>query len=104
MQISASACDLPRITSLEINQWAASLDKLPQDAIALLPRHPKGWEPLCGFYRSNCQNSIKKYLEHGGKSFQYWLKENHVIELEVSDRRVLFNCNTPDDWVASFRD
>ncbi len=92
------ACDLPRINSAEIKQWCQHLTKMPQDAIALLPRHSKGWEPLCGFYRSNCLSSIKEYLDCGGRSFQNWLKENKVIELEVSDRDVLFNCNTPEDW------
>ncbi len=94
------ACDLPRLNSAEIKRWCKHLTDMPQDAIALLPRHSKGWEPLCGFYRSNCLSSIKEYLDCGGRSFQNWLKENKVIELEVSDRGVLFNCNTQEDWLS----
>ncbi|ELS00338.1 molybdopterin-guanine dinucleotide biosynthesis protein A [Xenococcus sp. PCC 7305] len=93
------ACDLPRLNSHEIKRWSESLNDLPQDAIALLPRHAKGWEPLCGFYRSNCRASIQKYLEQGGRAFQPWLRENRVVEWEICDRNMLFNCNTKDDWL-----
>ena len=92
------ACDLPQINSAEIKRWSQGLSNLEQNAIALLPRNPKGWEPLCGFYRSSCRSSIKEYLERGGRSFQQWLKEHQVAELPISDRRLLFNCNTPEDW------
>lgn len=92
------ACDLPRLNSDEVKRWCAYLKDVPPEAIALLPRHPKGWEPLCGFYRRNCRSSIQNYLERGGRSFQHWLQENTVMELELRDRSILFNCNTPEDW------
>ena len=95
------ACDLPRINSAVIKDWSACLGDLPQDAIAFLPRNPKGWEPLCGFYRSSCRSSIKEYLDRGGRSFQQWLRENKVIELIIRDRSILFNCNTPEDWLKA---
>ena len=101
------ACDLPNIDSQTITGWYPYLTQAPQDAvsalprreaIAILPRHAKGWEPLCGFYRRSCQASLKNYLNHGGKSFQQWLEQSLVIELTVCDRSILFNCNTPEDW------
>ncbi len=98
------ACDLPRLNSREIKRWCEDLTDLPQDAIAFLPRHPKGWEPLCGFYRSNCRSAIKEYLDCGGRSFQHWLKDQKVVELELRDRSILFNCNTPEDWLKSLGD
>lgn len=98
------ACDLPRLNSDEIKRWCANLKDVPSEAIALLPRNAKGWEPLCGFYRSNCRSSIQDYLERGGRSFQHWLKENTVMELAVRDRSTLFNCNTPQDWAKLLRD
>jgi len=88
---------------VEIKQWRSHLKDIPQNAIALLPRHSKGWEPLCGFYRSNCRSSIKEYLDRGGRSFQSWLRENTVIELKIRDRDILFNCNTQDDWAKVLR-
>lgn len=98
------ACDLPCLNSAEINRWSKGLSHLEQNEIALLPRNPKGWEPLCGFYRSNCRADIKEYLERGGRSFQQWLKNHQVVELAISDRRILFNCNTPEDWRQVLRD
>ncbi|MGK7895563.1 MAG: molybdenum cofactor guanylyltransferase [Xenococcus sp. (in: cyanobacteria)] len=95
------ACDLPRINSQEINRWSECLSNIPEDAIALLPRNPKGWEPLCGFYRSSCRFSIKEYLDRGGRAFQPWLEANQVKELVIRDRSILFNCNTPDDWLIA---
>ncbi|MEM9271905.1 MAG: molybdenum cofactor guanylyltransferase [Cyanobacteria bacterium P01_F01_bin.143] len=98
------ACDLPRLNSDEITRWCATLKDVPPEAIALLPRHAKGWEPLCGFYRTNCRSSIQDYLERGGRSFQHWLQENTVMELAVRDRSILFNCNTPQDWAKLLLD
>ena len=98
------ACDLPRLNSNEIKRWGTYLKDVPPEAIALLPRHAKGWEPLCGFYRRSCRSSIQDYLERGGRSFQHWLKENKVMELAIRDRSILFNCNTQEDWANLLRD
>ncbi|HHP7231184.1 MAG TPA: molybdenum cofactor guanylyltransferase, partial [Xenococcaceae cyanobacterium] len=92
------ACDLPNLNSQTITGWYPNLTQAPPDMIALLPRHPQGWEPLCGFYRRNCQASLKNYVDSGGKSFQNWLNQSVVGELPLSDRSMLFNCNTPEDW------
>jgi molybdopterin-guanine dinucleotide biosynthesis protein A len=42
------ACDLPSLSGEWLQQWANALEHVG-DAIALLPRSTKGWEPLCGF-------------------------------------------------------
>jgi molybdenum cofactor guanylyltransferase len=91
------ACDLPRLTSSEIKQWSSYLETTPVDAIALLPHNPKGWEPLCGFYRRHCLSLLNEFIDLGGRSFQQWLEGHVVQELLVSDNKILFNCNTPDD-------
>ncbi len=91
------ACDLPRLNGETIQHWASQLDRVPQNVVALLPKHPKGWEPLCGFYRRSCSTRLREYLDRGERSFQAWLDGESVEELSVSDRRVLLNCNTPED-------
>lgn len=91
------ACDLPNLTASEIQKWSSDLDVMPPEAIALLPKSPKGWEPLCGFYRHRCLSSLNNFIARGGRSFQQWLEESIVQELPVSDRQLLFNCNTPAD-------
>ncbi|MEL6930930.1 MAG: molybdenum cofactor guanylyltransferase [Cyanobacteria bacterium J06600_6] len=92
------ACDLPHLSSSQVKQWLSALTTVLPTEIAFLPRNPKGWEPLCGFYRRNCWFSLKEYIQLGGQSFQAWLVQQNVRELKLNDRRCLFNCNTPEDW------
>ncbi|MEL6786971.1 MAG: molybdenum cofactor guanylyltransferase [Cyanobacteria bacterium J06607_15] len=94
------ACDLPHLSSSQVKQWLSALTTVLPTEIAFLPRSPKGWEPLCGFYRRDCLASLKEYIAEGGASFQTWLKKHPVRELEISDRHCLFNCNTPEDFAS----
>lgn len=91
------ACDLPQLQARALQQWSLQLKTVPDEAIALLPRHAKGWEPLCGFYRRLCLPLLTEYINQGGRSFQRWLAQHPVQELRVEDVQVLFNCNTPAD-------
>ena len=91
------ACDLPQLQPSEVRQWTRFLAKASPEVVALLPRHPKGWEPLCGFYRRRCLPQLKEFIEKGGRSFQHWLAQQLVQPLPVSDSQQLFNCNTPTD-------
>ena len=91
------ACDLPNLTNLALEEWLQQLDSVSEEAIACLPPYQKGWEPLCGFYRSSSLKNLESFIQGGGRSFQRWLKLHYVEELVVRDRSVLFNCNTPDD-------
>ncbi|MEO1671312.1 MAG: molybdenum cofactor guanylyltransferase [Cyanobacteria bacterium J06631_2] len=92
------ACDLPHLSSSQVKQWSLALTTVLPTEIAFLPRSPKGWEPLCGFYRRECCSFLAEYIQGGGRSFQDWLQRHSVRELEISDRHYLFNCNTPEDW------
>ena len=93
------ACDLPNVDSLAIQQWCQYLPEIADREIALLPYSEKGYEPLCGFYRRSCLPLLKNYIDRGGKSFQKWLSQHPVKELSLSDRSILFNCNTWNDWL-----
>lgn len=98
------ACDLPYLQADILRQWQR---QLPADntAIALLPRTPQGWEPLCGFYHRSCQPMLTPYIQQGGRSFQRWLAQIPVQELRFSakpdvmqqEAKMLFNCNSRDD-------
>ena len=92
------ACDLPLLASSQVKQWSRGLTTVLPTEIAFLPRTGKGWEPLCGFYRGDCQALLDSYISHGGRSFQSWLARHPVREIPVSDRSGLFNCNTLQDW------
>lgn len=93
------SCDLPNLNRDIVTQWIKHLAAVPSDVIAYLPQGEKGWEPLCGFYRSTCLDSLQKFIKQGGRSFQRWLQNQSVEVLPVNDRRILFNCNTPEDWL-----
>ncbi|MFN7859986.1 MAG: molybdenum cofactor guanylyltransferase [Pseudanabaena sp.] len=103
------ACDLPNIQSDILQTWASQLDNLPQTVIAYLPHHvesdsnqsPKQWEPLCGFYRWQCQASLAEVIEKGERSFQKWLDTQEVVEIPYVPLDMLFNCNTPYDFLKA---
>lgn len=91
------ACDLPKLRVEVVQGWTTQLENVSAEAIAFLPRHPKGWEPLCGFYRRSCLPQLTQFIKQGGHSFQKWLSQEIVQELPLIEREVLFNCNTPAD-------
>lgn len=90
-------CDLIYLHSQEVKSWLEFLSEVKPEVMALLPTHEKGWECLCGFYRRSCLPSLQASIAMGNKSFQRWLKEEKVSSLKVKDRRILYNCNTPED-------
>jgi molybdenum cofactor guanylyltransferase len=105
------ACDLPGLREEVLQDWAAKLSNVEgarcetdTARVALLPRNPEGyWEPLCGFYRQDCLPSLEVYVANGGRSFQGWIAQQSVQavqELDLSDRQMLLNCNTPEDLQA----
>lgn len=91
------ACDLPGLKAAVLQTWTQTLSQVPETAVAYLPRHPKGWEPLCGFYRRRCLSGLTGFIAAGGRSFQSWLAQVRVQELTVDESHMLFNCNTPQD-------
>ena len=91
------ACDLPNLQVEVLQSWATKLETVPKNAIALLSKQPKGWEPLCGFYRRSCLPLLTQFINAGGRSFQRWLSQHPVQELQVSDSQIFFNCNTPSE-------
>ncbi|MBD2189800.1 molybdenum cofactor guanylyltransferase [Pseudanabaena mucicola] len=99
------ACDLPNLQADILQSWAKNLAELPKTAIAVLPRYQdesaqKQWEPLCGFYRWQCRNSLTQFMESGGRSFQKWLSNQEVVEIGNVPLAMLNNCNTPSDFQA----
>jgi molybdopterin-guanine dinucleotide biosynthesis protein A len=91
------ACDLPNLQIEVLQNWVKLVDTVERENIALLVKNPKGWEPLCGFYRYNCLPTLQDFINKGGRSFQEWLKPYPVAILPLSKPDMLFNCNTPED-------
>lgn len=97
------ACDLPLLNFDVLQDAIKQLNHVSDEIIAVLPRHHKGWEPLCGFYRRSCLSKLRDFINSGGRSFQQWLVKHPVKELNLLDQQILFNCNTPDE-LASLSD
>ena len=96
------SCDLLYLNDVVLTQWIEQLNQVPQTAIAYLAKNQAGFfEVLCGFYRIECKSSLIEYVNQGGRSFQGWLRSQTVEELVWDDRRVFFNCNTPEDWQSA---
>jgi molybdopterin-guanine dinucleotide biosynthesis protein A len=92
------ACDMPCLSPEELYRWMQELPHLSLDTRVALARNRKGWwEPMCGFYRRDCQSSLDAFIQSGGRSFQRWLESQKVYELRAHDPEMLFNCNTPAD-------
>ncbi|WP_445631014.1 molybdenum cofactor guanylyltransferase [Nostoc sp. DSM 114167] len=91
------ACDLPRLRVEVLQDWVTRLDRVRDNAIAALACHPKGWEPLCGFYRRRCLPQLLEFINQGGRSFQQWLRQYPVEVLPLAEPEMLLNCNTPED-------
>lgn len=90
------ACDLPRLNGETLKECMAQLADVP----IVVARSEEGWEPLCGFYRRDRLSSLQNYIAAGKRSFQEWLDSETVQELQIRDRQILLNCNTPDDLKA----
>ena len=93
------ACDLPYLNVAMMKTWLEQLTQIPPDAIAFLAANNKGWECLCGFYRTTCLQSLQQYLKSGKQSFQGWLKQEKVVSIVVENQNIFFNCNTPTDYL-----
>jgi molybdenum cofactor guanylyltransferase len=91
------ACDLPNLRIDVLQDWVNRLDTIEEENIAFLVKHPKGWEPLCGFYRDRSLPLLLDFIKQGGRSFQQWLQQNSVAVLPLPEPDMLFNCNTPED-------
>ncbi len=106
------ACDLPKLRADVLQDWVVKLTEVQREAIALLVQGDRylhysdfsgtidmkwGWEPLCGFYRRSCLPELTQFIQQGGRSFQQFLASQTVAELPLTDREMLFNCNTPAD-------
>ncbi|MGB3404950.1 MAG: molybdenum cofactor guanylyltransferase [Microcoleaceae cyanobacterium] len=90
-------CDLPCLDSTILQQWIHQLAQLPLSTLAMIPYRDSRWEPLCGFYRRQCQDNLQSFIQQGGRSFQQWLPQIEVcpIQLNPPQDLMLLNCNTP---------
>ena len=69
------------------------IDRLGEHDACLFPG-----EPLFGAYRRSCFPVAEECLRAGERSMRAFLSRLDVLYLEPSDRRVLTNLNTPEEF------
>ena len=123
------ACDLPYLESHPLQAWwawLASSQASHQAGASLAPKSSsketdrsaiqksvvKKWEPLCGFYHRRSLPSLTHHLNKDSHlalstryhlSFQDWLTDLSIAAYTAFPQSMLFNCNTPADWVEAQR-
>jgi molybdopterin-guanine dinucleotide biosynthesis protein A len=92
------ACDLPRLdqASLEYLVKAHEPDEM---FLAYQSEHDDQPEPLCAYYSALAKPILEAALAHERLSPRDLLKENHCRLISATDRGVLANANTPDEWL-----
>ena len=102
------ATDMPFVPA---SLFAALADRLGTfDAAVPESRGPRGFEPLCGLYRTSCLGEIEAAIRRGDRSVVSFFPDIAVSVLPLSDverhgdaERMFFNVNRPQDHVHADR-
>ena len=87
------ACDMPFLSSALLRQLAAV-----KDADLVIPRHARGYEPLCAVYSRACADNIRDRLARGLNEASRLPDGLRVTEIDVDNERFFVNVNTPHDY------
>lgn len=87
------ACDMPFLTGALLRQLAAV-----RDADLVIPRHARGYEPLCAIYSRACAADIRDRLARGLNEASRLPTGLRVTEIDVDNERFFVNVNTPHDY------
>lgn len=87
------ACDMPFLSSALLRQLAAV-----KNADLVIPRHARGYEPLCAIYSRACAGDIRDRLARGLNEASRLPDGLRVTEIDVDNERFFVNVNTPHDY------
>ncbi|HEU4939573.1 MAG TPA: molybdenum cofactor guanylyltransferase [Vicinamibacterales bacterium] len=87
------ACDMPFLSSAFLRELAAV-----KDADLVIPRHARGYEPLCAIYSRACANDIRERLARGMNEASRLPAGMRVTEVDVDNEAFFVNVNTPHDY------
>jgi molybdopterin-guanine dinucleotide biosynthesis protein A len=100
------AVDMPLVTSALLAFLLRTASA--SDAVVVVPRTGRGFQPLCAVYRRSFAVAAEKALRAGKYKIDALFDEVPVRILEVEElanagfaERVFFNVNTPDDLRAA---
>jgi molybdenum cofactor guanylyltransferase len=87
------ACDMPFLSGALLQTLAAV-----KDADLVIPRHAKGYEPLCAIYSRACAEDIRDRLARGLNEASRLPAGVRVTEFDVDNETFFVNVNTPHDY------
>jgi molybdenum cofactor guanylyltransferase len=90
------ACDMPFVSAGLLRRLAAA-----DDADVVIPRHARGYEPLCAIYSRACTDDIRERLARGINEASRLPAGVRVTELDVDDDVMFVNVNTPHDYARA---
>jgi molybdenum cofactor guanylyltransferase len=90
------ACDMPFVSASLLRRLAAV-----GDADVVIPRHARGYEPLCAIYSRACADDIRDRLVRGINEASRLPTGVRVAELDVDDDLMFVNVNTPHDYARA---
>lgn len=100
------AVDLPAVPSALLVRLLAHA----AGHAAVVPRGPRGFEPLCALYRSTCLPAVQRRLEQGERRMTCFWSDVDVLTLEAtafadlgSPADMFRNLNAPADYDAAER-
>ena len=89
------ACDMPFVSGSLLRRLAAI------DADVVIPRHARGYEPLCAIYSRACADDIRDRLDRGINEASRLPAGVRVTELDVENDVMFVNVNTPHDYARA---
>ena len=87
------ACDMPFVSASFLRRLADV-----EDADVVIPRHARGYEPLCAIYSRACAEDMRARLARGIYEASTLPAGVRVTELDVDDDVMFVNVNTPHDY------
>lgn len=87
------ACDMPFVSAGLLRRLAEA-----DDADVVIPRHARGYEPLCAIYSRACVVDIRERLARGLNEASSLPAGVRVAELDMDDDVMFVNVNTPHDY------
>ena len=96
--VLAVAADMPFLSTSVLRTIIESAGK----ADAVIPRGPRGLEPLCAVYSRTCVDSMRASLDQGNRRIVQALEGMNVLNLEIvvpeKEKDPFFNITHPEDY------
>ncbi|MDD3501061.1 MAG: molybdenum cofactor guanylyltransferase [Candidatus Cloacimonetes bacterium] len=92
------ACDMPNLNERFIIKQLDLLEQNP-NVLAVVPRHPNGYEPLHSFYHKNCLPFVEALLQQKKYSVRGFFNKISInwFDIKSEDEKFFFNINTQRD-------